>query len=387
VMFRVHRNAALAIRCALLMLAAGSIVSAQRTTLVTGLKNPTKIIAGPRGTILVTEFDATPNSGRISVVDSSGARRTLVDGLPSGTSLPELAPDGPNGLALADRTLYVANGEGDTLRNGSVPRSTVPNPAGPSSPIFSTILKVEFSVDIDRLAAGFSLTAANQNTLADHNPVTLTNTAGERAVIAVLSEFRPARPDPLTVYRNTHLYGLALMASQPNSLYAVDAGNNAIWQIDLDSGRNRLLTRFPPSPNPAFVSPPVSEAVPDSIFASGNRLLVTLLSGFPFVRSASRVMDVDPATGRFTPLITQLNSAIDVAQPAQSGPYYVLEFSAAFSAAPPLPGRFLVYEPSGNVRVLADDLITPTSMLIDETAGTAYVSSRALGNIVAIKLR
>lgn len=384
-MFRVHRNAALTIRCVLLLLAAASIVSAQRTTLVTGLKNPTKMIAGPRGTIVVTEFDAAPNSGRISVVDSLGVRRTLIDGLPSGTSLPELAPDGPNGLALADKTLYVANGEGDTLRAGTVPRSTVPNPAGPSSPIFSTILKMEFSTDIDKLATGFALTAANQNTLADHNPVTLTNGSGDQAVIRVLSDFRPARPDPITVYRNTHLYGLALMASQPNALYAVDAGNNAIWQVDLDSGRNRVLTRFPVSPNPAFVSPPVSEAVPDSIFASGDRLLVTLLSGFPFVQRASRVVDVDPATGRFTPLITDLSSAIDVAQVAPAR-YYVLEFSAAFSVSPPLPGRLRVYD-ENNMRILATDLITPTSMLIDESAGTAYISSRALGNIVAIKLR
>jgi len=48
----------------------------------------------------------------------------------------------------------------------------------------------------------------------------------------MLAQFRTARPDPATVYRNTHLYGLVQLPSQPDTIYVADAGNNAVWQVD-----------------------------------------------------------------------------------------------------------------------------------------------------------
>ena len=57
--------------------------------------------------------------------------------------------EGPNGLALAGRTLYIANGEGDSHSSGPRPGTLVPNPNGPSSPLYATILQVTFSNDID----------------------------------------------------------------------------------------------------------------------------------------------------------------------------------------------------------------------------------------------
>src|ERR1700730_14420290 len=96
----------------ILRMAACVTATAQRATVfATGLKYPSRIITGPSGNLLVTEADTTPNSGRVSLIDKSGNRRTLIDGLPSGLAAPGNDVDGPNGLALNGRTLYIANGD------------------------------------------------------------------------------------------------------------------------------------------------------------------------------------------------------------------------------------------------------------------------------------
>src|SRR5262249_32654550 len=113
--------------------AVSSSLHAQPKVFSTGLVNPAKIIAAPSGTFLVTEFGGEPNSGRVSIVSSSGARRTLIDGLPSGVG--DEGPDGPTGVYLDDNnTLYVAIGEGDQLERGAARGTSVPRAKGPASP-------------------------------------------------------------------------------------------------------------------------------------------------------------------------------------------------------------------------------------------------------------
>ena len=55
------------------------------TTVTSGLRRPMGMALSNQGNVLVSETGtATPHSGRISIVDPSGDRRTLLDGLPSG---------------------------------------------------------------------------------------------------------------------------------------------------------------------------------------------------------------------------------------------------------------------------------------------------------------
>src|SRR5271154_2090345 len=69
-----------------LAMAAGTMAMAQQpSTFATGLQFPSKIILGPNGNLLVTETGSDPNSGRISAINSSGTRRTLIGGRPSRT--------------------------------------------------------------------------------------------------------------------------------------------------------------------------------------------------------------------------------------------------------------------------------------------------------------
>lgn len=355
------------------------------TVYASGLKNPSKIIVIPNGNLLVTETDVTPNSGRVTRIAPGGAVQALISGLPSGLSAPNNDPDGTNGLALIGRTLYVDNGEGDSFVNGPSPGTIVANPKGPSSPLFASILQVTFTNDIDKLSAGFTLKAQDHYTLLDGTAVTLDNGAGDQATVQLLTAFRPGIPDAAHIYRNSHPYGLTLLASQPDSLYVNDAGMNTVNQVSLSTGRSKVLTRFPstPSPLPAGAGPPFIEAVPTSITPYGNTLLVSLLSGAPFVPGISRIIAVDPVTGAASPFIVGLSSttAVLYRQKADgSGQWFVLEFSLSLSANPAPPGRLITYTTPLGV-TLADGLVTPTSMDVDPATGKLYITSLALGSV------
>src|SRR5438477_3965899 len=90
--------------------------------IISGLEGPLGIAISNKGNMLVSETGtATPNTGRISIVDPSGTRRSLIDGLPSGISFEDNAPSGVAGLFLRGRTLYVAVGGGDAVLAGPVP--------------------------------------------------------------------------------------------------------------------------------------------------------------------------------------------------------------------------------------------------------------------------
>jgi len=350
-----------------------------------GLQFPSKIIAIPGSNLLVTEAGKPPNAGRISVIDASGTRRTLLDGLPSGLAAPNNDPDGPNGLALSGRTLYIANGEGDTHVNGPRPGSILPNPAAPSSPLYASILQATFSNDLDKITTGFSLKLQDHYTLLDGKTVTLTNSAGDTAAVQLVAAFRIDVPDPAAIYRNSHPYGLTMLPSQPDILYVADAGMNTVVQVNVRTGRSQVLTRFPNTPNPpGTMGPPASEAVPNSVQPYGDQLLVSLLSGAPFLPGTSRIMQVDPATGGATTFIAALSSAIDVLyrQKADgSYQFFVLEYSAALGAQ--APGRLRVYtSPAG--QVLVNGLTTPTSMALDPATGNLYIVDRSEGTVLQV---
>jgi hypothetical protein len=368
---------------ALAMLAAlTSPLAAQPRVLTTGLLHPAKVILGPSGSLLVSEFDDKPNSGRISIISSGGTRRTLIDGLPSGVS--GEGPDGPTGLYLEDNSLYVAIGEGDQLIDGPTAGTSLPNAKGPASPILATILQIDFAGPVDRILSGFTLKLADHNALADGSSVPLDNGAGDKATISMLSEFR-YRPDPAAIYRNSHPYALAKFPGDANHLYLADAGLNALVQVDLPSGRSRKLTAFPNQPNRGPIGPPVAEAVPDSIRPFGGKLLVTLLTGFPFAAGNSKVMAVDPGTGKADVLLDNLTSTVDIAWRARffgGVDFYVLEISTDLLNN--APGRLRLFN-GGIASVVAGGLPGPSSMALDATAGKLYVATLA-GTILQLDL-
>ncbi len=366
-----------------ILYAACAPLHAQPKVFATGLISPAKVVLGPSGTLLVSEFSDKPNTGRISIVSSSGVRRTLIDALPSGVSAE--GPDGPTGLFLDDNnTLYVAIGEGDQLQAGDAPGTAFPKTGGPSSPILATILQVNFGGPVDKITSAFTLKAADHNTLADGNPVTLDNGAGDKATVTLLSEFR-YRPDPVAGYRNSHPYALAKAPGDANHLYLADSGLNSLVQVDLPTGRWRKIAAFPNQPNHGQMGPPVAEAVPTSIRPLGNRLLVTLFTGFPFAPGNSKVVSVDPGTGASDVILDNLTSTIDIAWRSRffgGLEFYVLEFSGNLLAD--APGTLRAYN-GGSPTVLADKLPGPSSLALDNAAGRLYIATKA-GMILQVDL-
>ena len=110
----------------LTMSLAAAQASAQCTQVISGLREPLGTALSNQGNLLVSETGTTAlHSGRISILDSSGNRRTLLDGLPSAINDVN-EPSGPAGLFMRGRTLYVAIGVGDVGRAGPIPGTTEP---------------------------------------------------------------------------------------------------------------------------------------------------------------------------------------------------------------------------------------------------------------------
>jgi len=352
--------------------------------LATDLKAPTKIIFSTTSNLLVAEQGNGPNTGRISIIDKiSGARRTLIDGLPSGFAAPNNDPSGPSGLVMRGRTLYVSIGAGDSVINGNVPGVTfVPNPS-PVSPLFSSVLAIHFSASVEMQTAGFALSFADQATLKSGIKLNLANGSGDQLSVELVADFADYSPEPNPLdpnnVRPSNPFGVEIAGDR---LYVADAAANAVREVDLASGAFHTITTFGPLPNNRGFGPPVVEAVPDSLHLVGNQLLVTLLTGFPFPIGNAEVRSVDPTTGTNTPFVGGLTSAIDVLA-TNDGGLLILEFSTDMLAG--MPGRLSFRaSPMAAPEVIANCLITPTSMAQEAKAADIFVTEIFTGRVIKI---
>lgn len=352
------------------------------STFVNGLQGPSKIIQTPLGNLLVAEFGTeTPNTGRISIISEGGTRRTLLDGLPSGINdVGDVV--GITGLYLRGRTLYITTGQGDATLAGPFPGTEIANP-NPSSPIYNSVLAIHFSAAVENTITGFTLSSANQQALANGQELNFGKKGGGVRVelIANLPDYvsAPLPSFPSNV-RHSNLYGLTGIG---NRLYVVDAGLNAVHEIEIGTGESSILTVFPPIPNPLPFGPPVIEAVPTNIRVYGNQLLVTLLRGFPFPPNTAQVMAVNPQTGTSSPFISGLTSAIDVLP--HNGGFLTLEISTNLLTGQ--PGRLQYWSsPAGPPTVISNCLIGPSSMVYDQRTGTLFVTEIFTGRIIQIPL-
>ncbi len=350
----------------LLLVAACSLVGlAQPTVIATGLQSPAKLILTPSGNMLVSETSLNPNAGRISYVTRAGTRRSLFESMPSGTDVVG-GGAGPSAMALNGRRLYISTGPGDIERMGATPGTSIHNPAGVSSPIFCSILQADFSQDIDVVGGTFQMTPQHGRTLADGNAVELSDGAGSTARLSLLARFPISEPDPNLIYRFSNPWGIAL-SPDGLTLYVTDASTNSLAAVDTTTGRWRRIVRFPPSMNPGPVGPPVLDAVPTSVRIYGDQLLVSFLSGFPFVNQGTRVSVVTPSTGTVEPFLNFLTSAVDVLWRTRSNgqrQFFALEFSTNQAATPAAPGRLIRYD-TYEGQVMIEDLRAPVSLAYD----------------------
>jgi hypothetical protein len=382
----------LALAAAALLLFADIKVTAQSATtsvFATGLKAPTKIIVSPKGNLLVGEAGSGPNSGRISIIDATtGNRRTLVDGLPSGFAPPEGDPSGPSGLEMRGRTLFVVIGAGDGTLPGPIPGTEVPNP-NPSSPFLSSVLSIRLSPLAEETTQGFTITAADQTSLLTRGFMKLADASGNELIVELVTNFRNFTPEPtpdlLTNVRASNPFGIALRG---RTLYVPDASQNLVWEVDSDTGATRTLVSFGPKPNPLPFGPPVIDVVPDSVRIVGKSLLVPFLTGFPFPGGSAEVRKIRLVNGANEPFIGGLSSAIDVLPATDSSgqdQFFTLEFSSNMLAN--APGRLSRFDNVGGSRViLVDNLITPTSLAQNPSTGDLFVTEIFTGRIIKVHL-
>ena len=360
--------------------------NAQCTEVVSGLRAPLGTALSNQGNLLVSETGTTAlSSGRISIVEPNGHRRTLLEGLPSGMN--DVGdPSGPAGLFMRGRHLFVLIGDGDVAIPGPRPGTALENPNGPSSPIFSSILAIHFSAATEITTTGFALTFADQTALANGQTVTLSHGGGDRMTIQLIVNFPDFVPLPLPdVPNNIELSNPFQLVGVDDMFYVTDGGRNLVWQVDLPTRAFSPLVVFPDIPNPLFptLGGPFVQAVPTGIAAFDNQLFVTLLRGAPFPTGVSTVERIDLTTGSDTPFITGLTTAIDILPIKRNGTpsYLVLQFS---SAGPFFQGPGLVLhfdKPVGPP--IANCLTAPTSMTLNKNTHTLYVSEDG-GRIVAI---
>ena len=384
----------LATLAALALLFSGASALAQTATVsvVTGgLKAPTRIIVTAKGSLLVAETGTGNNDGRISLIDQTGNRRTLVDGLPSGITFDggEPAPSGPSGLALRGRTLYVSIGAGDTVLPGPVPGISIPNP-NRSNPLFSSVLAIRFDSSVDNTAGGFALTSDDFEGLSEGITLKPRNASGQKIVVDVLANFRDFADEPRPGFSNnvraSNPFGLAL---DEDTLFVVDASLNLVREVNIQTGDNHVLATFAPKPNPLPFGPPFMDAVPDNVRLFGHQLLIPLLTGFPFAPGQSEVRKINLANNSQRTFIGGLTSAIDViavrGSRGQADRFYTLEFSTDMLTNK--PGRLQFFSsPSAAPVVLADNLISPAGMALDEGTGNIFIAEIFTGLIKKVQI-
>jgi hypothetical protein len=369
------------------VLLAGAQANAQCTELISGLRQPIGTALSNQGNLLVSENGTTTVlSGRISIVDPSGNRRTLLDGLPSAISDVGEA-SGPHGLFMRGRNLYVTIGTGDVGIAGPFPGTTQENPNGPSSPIFASVLAIHVSAATEKTTTGFTLTFDDQEALANGETVTVSS-GGDTITIQMVADFPNFIPFPLPmVPDNIQLSNPFDLVPVEDTLYVTDGGRNLAWQIDLLTGSFSPLVAFPNIPNPLFpgLGGPFLQAVPTGIASFEDQLFVTLFRGAPFPPGTSTVERIDPLTGSDTPFITGLKTAIDIIPITgqRETNYLVLQHASVgpFFGGPGLVLRF--NSPAGPPTLIANCLTRPSSMTLDNKTNTLYVSELG-GRIVTI---
>jgi hypothetical protein len=350
-----------------------------------GLRGPMKLVAMDDGNILVAEAGAGANTGRISIIDRDRRRFTIVDGLPSARF--NGGPTGPSGVLLVGRRLFITIGGGDVSQPGPAQGSEIPNPT-PTSPLFSSILLLEFDDKATRLPLGFWLPPESHQRLGAGEGVYLTNVDGETARISRFVDFPDyvpePRPDVPNNVRSSNPFGLV---GHEFRLDVNDASRNLIFSVDTARPEPRVLVTFPPVPNRAApMGPPLVDAVPSTIRGYGDWLLVSYLTGFPFAAGNASLQLVDRHRGVSTPLMTGLQTAIDVLPIARgTGLFYVLEHSQQLTAGG--PGRLLRIDALDRTPlVLADALDAPTSLAFDPVTRDVLITELHRNRIVRVQV-
>ena len=364
----------------ILLFTAAAAPAPGQTLFSEGLQFPQRLIPTPLGNLLVSEGGAAAeaNKGRVSLVNRQGERRSLLEGLPSaaGQGIPAF---GPTGMGLDGRTLYLLIGEGNVM----VGPPFVINTDGPSSPLFSSVLRIQFSTDVDGIRSGFEMSPADHWSLIDGNDIDLRNAGGDRAVVHLLTTFRLVRNilGGTARVRPSDPYGAWLHASD-NTLYIADASAESLGKVNTVTGKYEIVTRFQPDERTTAAGTQFVDNVPTSLCPIGDSFLMSFLSAGPFPPGASSIRAWKPSDGswsRVIPLIsglTMTNDMLCLRGGTASAPRVV---TVEYTTTPPANfttagGRIQLFE-GAQGRTLAQGLLLPTAVTQDPITGDLFVTT------------
>lgn len=186
-------------------------------------------------------------------------------------------------------------------------------------------------------------------------------------------------PDGFVV--ESHPYGMAV--GPDGLLYVADAGANTLLRVNPEGGAVEVLAVFggvpSPLPNPGRGGALESDPVPTGVtFGADGTIYVSLLTGFPFLPGASKVVTVDPESGEVSDYATGLTMLTDL----RTGPddeLYAVQLGV-FTDQGPIPdsGAILRIGEDEASEVLVSGLSYPTSVGFDED-GNGFVTVNGVG--------
>jgi hypothetical protein len=201
-----------------------------------GLRAPLGMDRDNRGNIWVTEIGTGNNDGAVVMISPDGKKTTFVSGFTSVMG-PEGGAEGISHVLFHDSKLYILHGIDGKL----------------------------FIADVSNFNAGDP-----EKSMSD----LIVHEYGDQI-----------RKMNLTTPVNSNLYSIT--PGPDGHLYMVDAGANAVFKRDNNTGAISLLAVLP-----KVGTGPIVDAVPTGIVFDGSKFLISTLSGGPFVKGSAKIFSV-----------------------------------------------------------------------------------------------
>jgi len=188
-----------------------------------------------------------------------------------------------------------------------------------------------------------------------------------------------------------------LLGLDSDGLLISDSGANVIWHVSL-SGEIKLYSELEPVNYSSDDGPAQTQAVPTGMsFGPDGAVYVATLTGAPFPRYEAQIIRLYDINGdgdamdknETTIYATGFSAATDVSF-LSDGRMLVTEYSqdmknlanTGFGESYKYPGRLVLWD-KGNITVLSNDLVSPTSVAVWQNR--IYVSEEFAGRVRKIE--